>query len=199
VGNHRKSLLHGPTAGKLHLNQPSEGLSNHQRGCSSRQDDRQWSEMHTLEHRSLVWLPRPATEVFAFFSDVCNLEKLTPAWLSFSILTPCPIQVKVGTLIDYQLRIRGFPVRWQTEITVWEPPNQFVDEQRRGPYRYWRHEHTFSKRNAGTEVVDFIRYRPVGGAVINWLFVRRDVEKIFAFRREVLLRLFGKGSCSSQK
>ena len=80
-----------------------------------------------------LWLPRPIVEIFTFFANPANLETLTPPWLKFQILTPRPLEMFVGTLIDYRLRVRGVPMRWQSEITVWEPPFCFTDEQRRDP------------------------------------------------------------------
>lgn len=139
-----------------------------------------------------LWLPRPVNEVFAFFSDAANLQAITPPWVNFKILTPQPIALRRGALIDYQLRIHGLPVRWQTEITVWEPPHRFVDEQKRGPYRQWIHEHRFTAHNGGTQCTDTVRYAVLGGAVINCLFVRRDVESIFTFRRHKLEEIFGR-------
>ena len=137
-----------------------------------------------------LWLPRPVAEVFGFFSDAANLQTITPAWVNFEILTPRPIPVHAGALIDYQLRIRGLPVRWQTEITIWEPTHRFVDEQKRGPYRLWVHEHRFIEQNGGTFCTDRVRYAVLGGALINRLFVRRDVERIFTFRTARLRELF---------
>ena len=84
----------------------------------------------------------------------------------------------------------GFPIRWRTEIAVWEPPHRFVDVQLRGPYTLWHHTHTFEEHKGGTRCIDDVRYRPRGGALINWLFVRRDVATIFAFRGEQLTRIF---------
>jgi ligand-binding SRPBCC domain-containing protein len=95
-----------------------------------------------------------------------------------------------GCLIDYQLRVRGIPVRWRSEITAWEPPHRFVDEQRRGPYRLWMHEHVFEEHPEGTRVIDRVRYAVPGGQIIDRLFVRRDIETIFAFRRQKLLQVF---------
>lgn len=141
-----------------------------------------------------LWLPRPVDEVFGFFSDAQNLQQITPDWLHFSTLTPGPIRMERGALIDYRLRLRGIPMRWQTEITAWEPPRRFVDEQRRGPYRVWIHEHQFKAVNGGTLASDLVQYAVPGGALVNWLFVRRDVQRIFEFRRLKLLEIFGNRS-----
>jgi ligand-binding SRPBCC domain-containing protein len=144
--------------------------------------------------RSELWLRKPLEEVFAFFADARNLQAITPDWLDFAVLTPAPIPMRPGALIDYRLRVRGFPIRWQSEITAWEPPDRFVDEQRRGPYRLWIHEHRFEARDGGTLVSDCVRYAAPGGRLVEWLFVRRDVERIFQFRRDKLLTLFDKRS-----
>lgn len=137
-----------------------------------------------------LWLPRRREEVFPFFADAFNLETLTPPWLKFEVLTPRPIEMRVGLRIDYRLRLRGLPLRWQSEITAWEPPCRFVDEQRRGPYRAWIHEHTFAERDGGTLAQDVVRYGVIGGRLVNTLFVRRDVERIFRFRQEKLREVF---------
>lgn len=137
-----------------------------------------------------LWLPHRRDEVFHFFADAFNLETLTPPWLKFEVLTPRPIEMRVGLQIDYRLRLRGLPMRWRSEITAWEPPGRFVDEQRRGPYRAWIHEHTFEERDGGTLARDRVQYAVIGGQLVNRLFVRRDVEKIFHFRQEKLQGLF---------
>lgn len=138
-----------------------------------------------------LWVPRPRPEVFPFFADARNLEAITPPWLRFEILTQTPIHIRAGTLIDYRIRVHGLPLRWRTEIAEWDPPHRFVDTQLRGPYRFWHHTHTFEERDNGTLCGDVVRYRPIGGALANWLFVGRDVEKIFAFRAQRLRQLFG--------
>lgn len=130
-------------------------------------------------------------EVFAFHADAANLEKLTPPWLRFEILSPQPVAMGVGTRIDYRIRLHGLPMRWQSEITRWEPGRGFTDEQRRGPYRYWKHDHEFEAHPSGTLVRDRVRYAVPGGALIERLFVRRDVEKIFDYRMEQLSERFG--------
>jgi ligand-binding SRPBCC domain-containing protein len=143
---------------------------------------------HTLD--SKIWLARPIDEVFSFFSDAMNLETLTPPWVNFHVLTPAPIKMAVGARIQYKLGLHGIPVTWESEITVWNPPHEFADEQRRGPYRRWHHEHRFAERDGGTDVVDHVEYSVLGGSLINYLFVARDVRAIFAYRRQKLAELF---------
>lgn len=137
-----------------------------------------------------LWLSHPRDDVFRFFAEARNLETLTPSWLKFEVLTPGPIEMRAGTLIDYRIRVHGLPIRWRTQIAEWQPPHHFVDVQLRGPYRLWRHTHTFEPRDGGTLCTDSVRYRPRGGAPVHWLFVRRDVERIFEFRQQRLKALF---------
>jgi ligand-binding SRPBCC domain-containing protein len=147
--------------------------------------------MRIFTFESQLWLPRPVAEVFPFFADARNLQAITPDWLNFEVLTPGPIEIKAGALIDYKLRVRGLPLRWRTHIKAWEPPHRFVDEQLRGPYRQWIHEHTFVEKDGGTLARDVVRYAVLGGALVDRIFVRRDVERIFEFRRMKLLERFG--------
>jgi ligand-binding SRPBCC domain-containing protein len=149
--------------------------------------------------RTELWLPRPRAEIFLFFAEARNLERITPAWLNFEVLTPAPIMMRPGALIDYRIRVHGIPVRWRTEIAEWDPPHRFVDVQLRGPYKLWHHTHAFEDRDSGTLCVDEVRYRPRGGALIHWLFVRRDVERIFAYRQQVLADTFGPGKGMERK
>ena len=128
--------------------------------------------------------------VFAFFADARNLERLTPPWLKFEIRTPGTIEMAQGTLIDYQLRLHGIPIQWQSEITVWEPMKRFVDEQRRGPYQQWIHLHEFEEIEGGTRVRDHIRYAVLGGSLVRRLFVAPDLEKIWDYRARTLEQLF---------
>lgn len=141
--------------------------------------------------RTEQWFPAAPDELFPFFADAFNLERITPDLLRFRVVTPPPIEMEVGTLIDYRLRVRGVPVRWRTEITAWEPPHRFVDEQLRGPYRRWVHEHRFERRDGGTLMTDTVDYAAPGGRIVERLLVDRDVESIFAHRRAVLARMFG--------
>jgi len=144
-----------------------------------------------FELRCEQWFPQPLERVFAFFAEARNLEAITPPWLGFEVLTPAPIEMRPGALIDYRLRLHGVRLGWRTEISVWQPPHRFVDEQRRGPYREWVHEHTFAGQDDGTLVGDHVRYRVPGGRLVHELFVRREVERIFDFRRERLAQLLG--------
>lgn len=146
--------------------------------------------MKLREFSCELWLPRPVCEVFPFFSNAANLERLTPPWVNFRILSPQPILMKQGALIDYRLRVRGVPVRWQSEITVWEPQRRFVDEQRRGPYRLWHHEHTFEPRDGGTLCRDVVKYAVWFDFPLHGLLVRPDIERIFEFRQRELGRFF---------
>lgn len=133
-------------------------------------------------------------EVFAFFSDVHNLAVITPLWLHFEVLTPAPIEMKVGTQIDYQMKYRGIRIRWQSEITAWHPPYAFTDEQRRGPYRRWHHRHIFAATAGGIVVGDIVEYAVWGNWFVNRWLVRPDIEKLFAYRSQKLKELFHRSS-----
>jgi len=147
--------------------------------------------MRTFTLETSLWLPQPVDRVFSFFADAANLERLTPPWLRFRVLTPLPITMAAGTRIDYRLRYRGIPLRWRTEIQAWEPPRRFVDCQVKGPYRRWVHEHVFVEQDGGTLATDYVEYALLGGALTNALFVGRDLERIFAYRRQRMLEIFG--------
>lgn len=146
--------------------------------------------MRVFSFQSQLRLARTRNEVFDFFAKAQNLEEITPPWLQFRIDSDLPAQMHEGMEIGYRLRIRGVPVRWRSRITVWDPPCRFVDEQVRGPYRVWIHEHRFVEDSGGTLCEDNVRYAPPGGTVANWLFVRRDIQKIFAYRSDCLRRIF---------
>jgi ligand-binding SRPBCC domain-containing protein len=140
-------------------------------------------------------LPGSPESVFPFFADAGNLEAITPPWLRFAVVTPRPIAMGVGTLIEYRLTLHRLPISWLTQIAVWEPGVRFVDVQLNGPYRLWHHTHEFAADGAGgTLMRDTVRYAlPFGplGEVAHRLSVARDLERIFDFRRAEVARRLG--------
>jgi ligand-binding SRPBCC domain-containing protein len=144
-------------------------------------------KIHQLQTE--IWLPQPRERIFEFFADPGNLERLTPAWLRFRIVTK-PREIAEGVLLDYKLRIHGFPIQWQSQITEWHPPHRFVDRQTKGPYRLWLHEHTFHERDGGTAVGDSVQYAVPGGTIVQRLLVAPEVRRIFEYRQKVLRELF---------
>ncbi|BDU75811.1 SRPBCC family protein [Mesoterricola sediminis] len=140
-------------------------------------------------------IARPRAEVFAFFSDPANLERLTPPWLRFRVLTPGPLPRGEGAVFDYRLSVRGLPLRWRTLIETWEEGSRFVDRQLVGPYALWHHTHRFQDLpGGGTRIEDQVRYK-IGwgllGRIVTALWVRRDIDRIFAYRREAIARILG--------
>jgi ligand-binding SRPBCC domain-containing protein len=132
-------------------------------------------------------LPITRGAAFDFFSDAANLERITPPELKFHIITPQPIKIKQGALIDYRLRLRGFPVKWRTEISVWDPPHAFDDRQLSGPYKQWIHRHSFVEIDKNTTLIeDEVKYRlgfaPFGE--LAHILVRRELDYIFDYRQK---------------
>jgi ligand-binding SRPBCC domain-containing protein len=146
--------------------------------------------VHRIEQAQVV--RRSIDEVFAFYSRARNLEAITPARLRFEVLASESAAIRAGTLIEYRLRLHGVPVRWTSRIEEWQPGAGFVDRQVRGPYRLWRHRHEFAPHREGTVVRDRVDYTlPLGplGELAGALFVHRDLERIFDFRRAAVARL----------
>lgn len=149
--------------------------------------------MKIYELKREQFIPRPLSEVFAFFQNPGNLALITPPSLGFKILTPEPLIMKSGLHIDYTIRLFGLPVRWTSKITDYRPPVVFIDEQARGPYAYWHHTHLFEETDGGTLMTDVVRYAIPFGFLGEWarfLFVKRDLERIFNFRGEVVRKIF---------
>ena len=144
---------------------------------------------HALER--LTWLPRPLDEVSRFFADPANLERITPPELRFRVLTPLPIAMRAGALIEYRLALFGVPFGWRTEISCWEPPHRFVDRQLAGPYRLWVHTHEFAAERGGTRMRDHVEYiLPLGRlGMLGHRLVRRQLDRIFDFREAAIQRL----------
>lgn len=151
------------------------------------------SSYRPYELISEQWVPQPLEKVFNFFSRPQNLQEITPPWLNFRIAR-VEGELHAGSLIEYKLRVHGFPMRWTSEIAEWMPPNRFVDNQIRGPYALWHHEHSFTAANGGTRIRDEVHYiLPFGivGRMVHELMVRRDVSAIFTYRRKRLEELLG--------
>jgi ligand-binding SRPBCC domain-containing protein len=146
---------------------------------------------HLFEQEQLI--RRPRREVFAFFSDATNLERITPGSLHFEIHSSQPIAMRAGATIDYQLSLFGLKFQWRTLIESFEPESGFVDVQTRGPYRSWRHSHAFSDAPGGTLVRGRVEYElPFGplGELARRLFVARQLHRIFDFRRAAIETAF---------
>jgi ligand-binding SRPBCC domain-containing protein len=147
---------------------------------------------HTLEFETKLY--GSLAEIFDFFSRAENLDQVTPADLEFSILTPFPITMKVGTLIDYRIKLMGVPFFWRTFISDWQPPYRFVDQQLEGPYVFWHHEHTFEQRDGYVLMKDHVHYLSPGWIfepLVDSLFVRPQLNKMWAFRGQRFGELFG--------
>lgn len=146
---------------------------------------------HLLETETTI--PASRDDVFAFFSDASNLMRLTPPSLGFRVLTQMPTRMQEGALIDYRISLHGLPMHWRTRISCWNPPFEFVDEQLKGPYRKWIHQHIFEEPQPGrTCVRDRVSYAlpffPIGDLALP--FIRAELEGIFAFRRSAILEIF---------
>lgn len=137
-----------------------------------------------------LFLPHPRPTVFPFFAAAENLQRITPPWVDFRIVTPLPIEMRTGALIDYRLKVHGVPISWRTEITAWEPDTFFVDTQLKGPYSRWVHSHRFTTVPGGTLVEDDVDFSVPGGWPIERLFVRRDLRAIFLHRQRAILEAF---------
>lgn len=141
------------------------------------------------------WIPQPIESVFAFFSENKNLETITPEFVGFKILGLSTEKLGEGTLLDYRLKMHGIPVRWQSQIVDWHPPSGFSDIQTKGPYAEWRHTHYFYEKDGGTIIRDSVSYRlPFGppGELVAGCLVRKDLEKIFGYRRKKIEEIFGR-------
>jgi len=147
--------------------------------------------MFTFESTTI--LNERIDKVFDFFCNAENLQKLTPDSLNFKIKSELPIKMEKGALIDYRINLYGIPVNWKTEITEWEPPYKFEDTQLKGPYKLWKHQHIFKEVGNKTEMTDIVDYNPKGwpfNTLLNKLFVRKEVEKIFQFREQKIQTVF---------
>lgn len=149
------------------------------------------SENYTL--RCEMKVPLGLRDAFAIFENARNLERITPPWLNFRILTS-DLEMRTGLEIGYVIRWMGIPMRWQTLITDYEPPRYFVDRQIRGPYGLWRHLHTFHETETGTIVGDRVDYRlPLGplGWMAHEALIGSQLKSIFRYRQSALAGMMG--------
>ena len=148
-------------------------------------------KVYTLKREHVI--SKNILDVFDFFSRPENLAKITPPKMKFKILTPTPIEMKEGALIDYTVRVLGIPIRWRTLITKYQPPNIFIDQQLKGPYSLWHHTHTFEKISQNeTLIKDIVVYTiPFGfiGRIVHFLYIKKDLDKIFNFRKDKIADL----------
>lgn len=148
--------------------------------------------VHELHREQIV--ARPLQEVFEFFSNAGNLARLTPPAMHFTMITPQPIEMRSGALIEYRLRVHGLPIRWISLIEEWVEGVRFSDSQVKGPYKRWLHTHEFEAVAGGTRVSDHVEFElPLGvlGELGGLALVRHDLGRIFAFRREAVEQLLG--------
>jgi ligand-binding SRPBCC domain-containing protein len=147
--------------------------------------------MHLLSRDVLI--PAPQLEVFRFFEDTRNLERITPRWVGFEDVTHEGPPLYLGMKTAHRLRWSGIVLRWNSRIVEYEPPLRFVDEQTSGPYRHWRHEHYFESVEGGTLMRDRVQYElPLGilGNVVQRLIIARQLRRIFDYRERRIKRLF---------
>ncbi len=142
------------------------------------------------------FLPIELDTAWDFFSSPKNLNEITPPGMVFEIVSELPEKMYEGIFIVYRLSpFLNIPMQWVTEITHIREKQFFVDEQRKGPYRIWHHEHHFHKVEGGVMMTDILHYdigKSIFGQLAGWLFVHRMVKGIFEYRRRVLEKKFGK-------
>ena len=186
VGNYKPILLTGREWKKMSTEPTGIAMEPmaEQRPAIARRDDGSYVlSMSTL-------LRRNQEDVFAFLSDAANVERITPSWVKYRIVTPMPVEMREGALFDYAMRIRCFRLKWRTEITEWSPPYSFADTQARGPFTEWRDRHVFTQVDAQTTVVrNEVVYRVPGGAPIHRLLVRRDLLRIYRHEQRMVHKL----------
>ena len=147
--------------------------------------------MYTFETKTI--LNSNIEKVFDFFCQAANLQKLTPPALDFKILSDIPIGMKKGALIDYRIKLYGIPVKWKTEITVWNPPFEFEDTQLKGPYKLWKHNHIFKDLGEKTEMMDIVKYNTKGwplNSLLNKFFVQTEIERITTKVKAIFFAVF---------
>ena len=149
---------------------------------------------YTLQREQHV--PRALERIFPFFERPENLALITPPELGFRLLTPSPVSMEQGRVIDYTIRLFGVPVRWRSLISTYDPPHCFVDEQLQGPYSFWHHTHRFLKRGSGTLLRDEVRFAlplylpPPLEALVRQGGIEPMLNRIFDYRRQLFRYFF---------
>ena len=136
------------------------------------------------------------TEVWEFISSPENLREITPEYMGFDITSKnLPKKMYPGMIISYRVKpLLGIPMTWVTEITQVVEKRYFVDEQRIGPYSFWHHQHIVEDTDKGVLMTDIVSYKPPMaflGSMANKLFIRHQLERIFAYRENALKKKFG--------
>ena len=146
-------------------------------------------KMKYYEFKKKQFIDLPINIVFHYFSNPVNLQKITPKYLNFKIKNGPPLEMKKGQIFKYQLRVRGIPINWTSLISSYHPPYSFIDEQIKGPYSSWYHNHTFKEENGGTTIMDEVKYSlPLGfiGKIINSIWIKKDLDAIFKYRQKII-------------
>jgi len=141
------------------------------------------------------FVAKSQSEVFAFFSEAKNLEKISPSYLRFYVKSQSPSALQEGAIIDYRLKVRGVGAKWRSKILNWNPPNGFSDLQELGPYRYWFHTHSFYPVPGGTLIQDLVRYQLPFAPFGDWIaqkYVRHEIQQIFSYRQKIVGEMFSK-------
>lgn len=152
--------------------------------------------MAVYSFKTVQVIPVPADQAWDFFSSPANLQTITPPYMGFRVISKHQgDRMYPGQVIEYKVKpLLGIPLYWMTEITHVADGKMFVDEQRKGPYRLWHHQHHFRTVANGVEMTDIVHYQlPLGwlGDLANWLFVKRQLQGIFDFRRQKVEEIFG--------
>ena len=150
--------------------------------------------MYSLE-RTVV-TPAPRSDVFRFFENTRNLDRITPRWTGFRDATEEGPPLFLGMRTLHHLCWFGVRLRWGSKIVEYEPPVRFVDQQTSGPYRYWRHDHMFEVVDGGTLMRDRVQYDipfSILGKMVRTLIIERQLRKIFDYRETLIMRLFADG------
>ena len=151
--------------------------------------------MKIYELRTEITVKAPLEQVWAFFSNPKNLQRITPDYMGFQIVK-CPEVETIfnGMIIEYIVRpILNLPLKWVTEIKEVQPLVSFTDIQLKGPYALWHHFHSFEKINGHTKMADMVKYAmplSILGNITHQLFVKKQLEEIFKYREVAVRTLF---------